>query len=722
MIMKKLWIVLLALIAFSSVRADEGMWMLPLLQQQKLSQMQALGLRIQASDIYNTDGSSLKDAVVHFGTGCTGEIISSQGLVLTNYHCGYSAIQSHSSTQHDYLTSGFWAASRQQELANPGLTVTLVKAIDDVTDYVKAALQRDEDSTAVLFLSSRYLNRLAVQKVGQETLISHPGMGVEIRPFFGGNRYYMFTTLTYRDVRLVGAPPSAIGKFGGETDNWSWPRQTCDFSLFRIYADAQGNPADYAESNVPLHPERWFPISLNGINENDFVMMIGFPGRTNRYFTPWEVAEKRDVDNAVVIAMRELRQNTLLEEMHNDPAVRIQYASKYASSANGYKRAKGSNRAIDTYHLIDLKNQEKDRLLAYGSSQGKPEYAEAVTLIEQIVSDRHDLALRRSLLQEAILNSVEFSSVPMPLDLQPVIAALEGKNADERKHQLQLLEGAYHRFADKNYSSAVDCHVAKVMIKAYRSRVVPRMQPTAFAVIDKKFHGDVDKYVDFLFHKSIFGSAANFRRFMAHPKAKTLRNDPMIVFASSVRDMRKSLDEAIRSFEGDYEEADRTYIRGIMEMEGENNLFPDANSTMRFAYGKVTGFSPNDSVHYVPFSTLDEVIRKENPDNNDFIVPARLKELYQKKDFGRYAAGDGKLHACFLANTHSTGGNSGSPVFNGDGKLVGINFDRTWEGVGGDILYNADQQRSIIVDIRYILFIIDKYADSKYIVDEMTLE
>ena len=711
--MKKLFLSVAAAILAFPVLADEGMWLLPLLKQQKFAEMQALGLRLSDQEVYSAEAPSLKDAVVRFGGGCTGEMISPDGLVLTNHHCGYSSIQRHSTLEHDYLTDGFWAMSRDKELPNPGLTVTFIDKIDDVTDYVRTELKKITDPNSMEFLSAKYLNGLAKAKVGEKFLQDNPGTEVEIKAFYGGNKYYMFTKKVYSDVRLVGAPPSSIGKFGADTDNWMWPRHTGDFSLFRVYADANGNPAPYSETNVPLRPKRWLKLSLKGVEENDYAMIMGFPGRTNKYYTSWEVAERRDIDNAVRINIRNLRQEAMLE----DPQVRIQYASKYAGSTNAYKNAIGSNWAINKRNFEQVKNDEQDRLIAWSKKMCEPAYPEALLTLEQIVNDRKDLRFRSWMLDEALSRGIEFSKVPT--DIETVCEALEGKDRSEQQKQVTQLERAFHRFADKDYAPMVDKKIAKVMLKEYRRLVAPKSQPAYFSVIDSKFKGDVDKFVDYLFDKSIYGSEKNFNAFKEHPSVKTLREDPMILFAQSVKDEKKALDKALADFDAGYAIAHRAYVKGLLAMYGDLASFPDANSTLRLTYGQVKGYSPRDCDYYGHQTTLDGVMEKEDSTNWEFVVSARLKELYQAGDFGPYKMPNGKMPVAFCATTHTTGGNSGSPVLNGQGELIGINFDRNWEGVGGDIQYLPDYQRSIIVDIRYVLFVIDKYAGAGYLLNEM---
>lgn len=717
--MKKILLSVLAAALSLPAVADEGMWLLPLLQRQKFPEMQALGLKLQDYDIYSPDSASLKDAVVIFGGGCTGEIVSPDGLLLTNHHCGYGQIQQHSTLEHDYLTDGFWATTREQELPNPGLTVTFIDKIEDVTDYVKKELEKDTDPQSMNFLSPKYLNGLAKAKVGEKFLQDNPGTEVEIKAFYGGNVYYMFTKKIYSDIRLVGAPPSSVGKFGADTDNWMWPRHTGDFSVFRVYADANGNPAEYSESNVPLRPKRWFKISVKGVEEDDYAMMMGFPGRTNKYYTSWEVAERRDIDNTVRINIRNLRQEVMLDEMLKDPSVRIQYASKYAGSTNAYKNAIGSNWAIKKRNFEQVKKEEQDRLIAWAQKNNESSYPEALSTLEQIVSDRKDLRFRSWMLEEAILRGIEFTKVPT--EVQSVSDALKGKDRNEQQKQIRLLDMAYHRFADKDYAPEVDKKIAKVMLKEYRRLVPAKSQPAYFSLIDKKFKGDVDRFVDYLFDKSIYGSEENFDKFKTRPSVKALEQDPMILFAKSVQEEKANLNAALADFDSGYALAHKEYVKGLLAMYQDKANFPDANFSLRLTYGQVKGYRPKDAVYYNCQTTLDGVMEKEDSTNWEFVVPSRLKALYEAKDFGRYQMPDGRMPVAFSATTHTTGGNSGSPVLNANGELIGINFDRNWEGVGGDIQYLPDYQRSIIVDIRYVLFLIDKYAGAGYLLEEMDL-
>ncbi len=721
--MKKIILTLAIGLFVSFAYADEGMWMLHLLKQQKLAEMQAMGLKLQDTDIYDPSGSSLKDAVVQFGRGCTGEVISSQGLVLTNHHCGYGEIQSHSTLENNYLETGFWAMSKAEELPNPGLTVTFIEKMEDVTEFVFKRLEEDKekDVDGVFFLSPNYLNSLARELVGVEYLAENKGVDVEIKPFHNGNQYYMFTRKMYSDIRLVGAPPSSIGKFGADTDNWTWPRHTGDFSLFRIYADKEGNPAEYSEDNVPLQPKRWLNISTKGVEENDFAMLIGFPGTTNKFYTSWEVKERRDIDNAVRINMREIRQEAMLEEMLRDPEINIQYASKYSGSTNAYKNAIGTNWAIGVRDFEEQKREQQDRLYNWAIENDKQEYVDALKTIKRIVEERADLRIRSWMINEGILRGVEFSKVPVS-SVDALIKALDDSDKAAEEIAIKQLEADYKDFFNKDYSSFVDRKVAKVILEEYVELVPYDNLPLALRAIYDEFDGDVYAYVDYLFETSIFGSHDNMKDFLSgNHDVEQLKNDPMVNFAKSVRDEFYQLRTELSAYDNPFNIARRNYLRGMLEMDGPYTYFPDANFTMRLSYGQVKGYEPRDCVYYGHQTTLGGVMEKEDPNNWEFVVHENLKELYETKDFGPYQMPNGQMPVDFAATTHTTGGNSGSPVMNGKGELIGINFDRNWEGVGGDIQFLPDYQRSIIVDIRYVLFIIDKFAGATHLIEEMDI-
>lgn len=722
MLIRKIGLALAISLIAMVVNADEGMWMLHLLKQQKLSEMQQMGLNLQDYDIYNPDGSSIKDAVVQFGGGCTGEVISSQGLVLTNHHCGYGQIQNHSSLENNYLEDGFWAMSLAEELPNPGLSVTFIDRIEDVTQFVKDALERDkdQDKDGVLYLSPSYLNKIAREKIGVSVLENSLGLEVEIKPFFEGNQYFMFVKKKYYDVRLVAAPPSSIGKFGADTDNWTWPRHTGDFSMFRIYADKDGNPAEFSADNVPLKPKRWLTISTKGTNENDFVMMMGFPGTTNKFYTSWEVEERRDIDNEIIINMRKVRQETMLEDMLSDPQVKIQYASKYSGSTNAYKRAIGSNWAINKRMFVDTKRQQQNKLKSWATNNNKTQYIDALEEIKSIIDQRAEYRSGSTYLTEAIIRGIEFTNVPTD-NARSLRAALEVGDNDNIHTLKQKLMDDYTLFANKDYNPEVDRKVSKAMITEYIKHIDKDQLPEYISSVYTNFDGDVNAYVDFIFDTSLFASKDNIDQFMSNPSIEQLDNDPMFNFSKSVKAKASELRDKQSSYNNAFSIARHKYLEGILEMDGLIAYAPDANLTIRLTYGQLKGYKPTDAVYYEHQTTLDGVMDKEDPDNWEFVVPQKLKELYNNSDYGIYAMQDGRMPVNFAASTHSTGGNSGSPVMDADGNLVGINFDRNWEGVGGDIQYLPDYQRSIIVDIRYVLFVIDKYMGATHLIEEMDI-
>lgn len=720
-ITRKVWLFTLIAGNFFPVFADEGMWPLPRIDEFYPS-MQKQGLALDVEEIYRPDSVSLKDAVVIFGNGCTGEVISSEGLILTNHHCGYSYIQQHSSLEHDLLTDGFWAKSREEELPNPGLTVKFIEKIEDVTEYVRTALAEDTADYSYNFLSADYLNELARKKAAGENSESVPGVLVEIKPFYGGNQYYMFTQRVYRDVRLVGTPPSSVGKFGADTDNWMWPRHTGDFSLFRVYTDKEGNPAPYSPENIPLRPKKFLRPSLNGVQENDFVMIMGFPGRTDHFMTPAEVMERAGIENAIRTEVREKRLQLMLECMLNNPEARIQYASKYASAANGYKSARGMNYMIRQQGLVALKRQQQQQLIGETQKSHGDEYKRAAETIDSLIDERKTVKMRQQYLQEALWNGIEASRIPTNFDR--LIDALEKNDPDTIRTELIRLENAYRKFADKNYNPEVDKTIAKAMLKLYARHIEPDRRPSFFRIIDKKYKGNIDRYVDDLFEKSIFGSEENFDRFKKRPSVRKLDADPMVGFARSVANERLAVNLINTAYERDLSRARQTYIRGLMEMEKEKGklTYPDANFTLRLTFGQIAPLSPADAVSYSWQTTMKGIMEKENPDNWEFIVPPYLKTLYENQDFGKYSLPDKRMPVAFIANTHTTGGNSGSPVLNARGELVGLGFDRNWEGISGDIQYNPTYQRTIAVDIRYVLFIIDKYAGAYWLIDEIFSE
>ena len=694
--------------------------MLPNLKQQNEVAMTELGLLIPTEEIYTPGGIALKDAVVHFGGGCTGEVISAEGLVLTNHHCGYRYIQQHSSVAHDYLTDGFWAMSRGEELPCKGLTITYIDEIMDVTDYVNAQLKTDPDPNGTNYLSPKYLATVAKRFAQAENIEMTPGRKLELKAFYGGNKYYLFVKTTYSDIRMVGAPPSSIGKFGADTDNWMWPRHTGDFSLFRIYADKNGQPAAYSPDNVPLQVKKHLTISLAGYREGDFTFIMGFPGRNWRYMISDEVEERMQTTNFMRHHVRDVRQKTLMEQMLKDDAVRIHYASKYASSANYWKNAIGMNEGLVRLKVLDTKRAQQEQLLARGRALNDNSYQQAFDQIRDIVKHRRPALYHQQAIQEALVTGLDFMRIP---NTAPLVAALKSKDKARIKAAADTLQTA----ADDYFASVpfpeVERMVGKKMLQTYMKYIPAEQRIGIFKVIDKRFKGDSDAFVDACFEHSIFGSKENFDKFIRKPSLYRIGADWMILFKYSITDGLLQTSIAMMDANRNYNAAHKVWVKGMMDMKqaAGTPIYPDANSTLRLTYGRVLPYRPADGVEYNYYTTLKGAMEKEDPDNWEFVVPAKLKQLYQAKDFGRYAMPDGEMPVCFIVNTDNTGGNSGSPVFNAKGELIGTGFDRNYEGLTGDIAFRPSSQRAACVDIRYTLFIIDKFAGASHLIKEMTI-
>lgn len=703
-----------------AAHADEGMWMLTDLKQQNAAVMQDLGLDIAIDKVYSPDNISLKDAVVHFGGGCTGEVISSEGLVLTNHHCGYGYIQQHSSVEHDYLTDGFWAMTREQELPCEGLNVTFIDRILDVTEYVQKQLKKSKDPDGTNYLSPSFLAGVAEKFAKKEHIRTDAFTTLELKPFYGSNKYYLFVKTSYKDVRMVGAPPSSIGKFGADTDNWMWPRHCGDFSIFRIYANKDGKPAEYSADNVPLKVKKHIAINLKGVKEGDFTFVMGFPGRNWRYMISDEVEERMQTTNFMRDTIRGVRLRVLGEEMAKDAHTRIQYAAKYASSANYWKNAIGMNEGLVRLKVLDRKKREQEQLLAFGDSIGNDSYRKAYETIKQIVAQRHEAVYHQQAIYEALMLGTEFYKVP---DTEALKAALESQKQEDIDEAVADLREAGKKFFNKDYSPEVDRKVSKQLIALY-ARLIPAAQRIdIFQTIDKDFQGNTDAFVDACFNQSIFRSPEALEAFLANPDAAQLENDLMVKYAASVRDGYQATSEAMQEETNAYNAAHKTWVAGMLQLKKAHGqpIYPDANSTLRLTYGKIGSYEPADGKEYLYYTTLKGVMEKEDPNNPEFVVPAKLKELYEKKDFGPYAMPDGRMPVCFATATDNTGGNSGSPVFNAQGELIGTGFDRNYEGLTGDIAYNPQLQRAACVDIRYTLFIIDKFAGAGHLLKEMTI-
>ena len=700
--------------------ADEGMWMLTDLKKQNAAVMYDMGLDISIDDVYSPDNISLKDAVVHFGGGCTGEVISAEGLVLTNHHCGYGYIQQHSSVEHDYLTDGFWAMTREQELPCEGLTITFIDKILDVTSYVKEQLKKDKDPEGLNYLSPSYLSKVAARFAKKEKIKTDEFTVLELKPFYGANKYYLFVKTVYKDIRMVGAPPSSIGKFGADTDNWMWPRHCGDFSIFRIYADKNGKPANYSATNVPLKVKKHIAINLKGVKEGDFTFVMGFPGRNWRYMISDEVEERMQTTNFMRDTIRGVRLRVLGEEMAKDAKTRIQYAAKYASSANYWKNAIGMNEGLVKLKVLDKKKEQQEHLLEYGRETGNNSYKEAFDAIRSIVAKRRNAVYHQQAIYEALMLGTEFYKVP---NTDALRNALEKNDKKAIKEETEKLKEAYKKFYNKDYNPEVDRKVSKQLIALYAKLIPAEQRISIFKQINENFGGNTDAFVDACFDKSIFRSQAALDAFLQNPDIKTLREDLMVQYSKSVKDGYDATSNAMKAETDAYNLAHKTWVAGMLELKTKNGtpVYPDANSTLRLSYGKIGSYEPADGVEYLYYTTLKGVMEKEDPNNPEFVVPAKLKELYENKDFGPYAMPDGRMPICFATGTDNTGGNSGSPVFNSKGELIGTGFDRNYEGLTGDIAYNPQLQRAACVDIRYTLFIIDKFAGAGHLIDEMTI-
>lgn len=711
----KRWLAAAAAVLFVApiAKADEGMWMVQFLKQQNLAKMQAMGMQMSAEDIYNPGKGSLVDAVVQFGGGCTGEIISSQGLVITNHHCGFGEIQNHSSVDHNYLRDGFYAPTLQSELPNPGLTVTIVEEIVDATDYLNSYIKAKGITDPLQYMRRAFLRKVAEQWYKENRGELTNGVNLDMAPFYEGNRYYLFVKKIYSDIRLVAAPPSCIGKFGADTDNWAWPRHSGDFSVFRIYTAPDGSPAEYAAENIPLNPKYYLKINSSGVQEDDFVMMMGFPGTTNHFYTPSEVVERRDIDNQIRIDLRKVRQETMWEEMMKDEAVNIQYAAKYQGSTNAYKNAIGTNWATNKMDFEGNKRAMGDKLRAYAKKVGKPEYAQAIDKIESMVAERAKLRALSKIYDEGLNRAVETMRAPL-------LTEKEFANTEPDKFMKQL-----DNYFNKDYNIAVDKKVTKAMLTAVLD-YIQKVQGTetlpvelAAPAIAKALleRGELDK----VFDNSLYQNREKLQQILKGKTYNDYASDPLVALAMATHNDIATISKALAEYDRDFAFARKTMLQGMLEMEGEMNLWPDANLTLRYTFGRVKGYSPRDNVYYGHQTTMEGIMEKWDDNSPEFYLLPKVVEIYKAKDFGKLALANGKMPVDFISTTHSTGGNSGSPLVNGRGELVGINFDRNWEGVGGDIQYLPDYQRSIIVDARYLLLVLDKYLGAQRLLDEVDI-
>lgn len=709
---KSLLILFLAIFFASTSFADEGMWIPSLLGQQKLDDMMKKGLKLSAEDIYSINQSSLKDAIVMFGRGCTGAIVSEEGLLLTNHHCGFGSIQKHSAIEHDYLTDGFWAMSREEELPNPGLTVTLLIRMEDVTEKVLAVIKEGMNEEA----RQKAIDEVAKQLVQEATANTH--YAAEVKPIFNGNQYFLYVNEIFRDVRLVGAPPSAIGNFGGDTDNWMWPRHTGDFSVFRIYADSANKPADYAKSNVPYKPGKALNVSLKGVDRGDFTMVYGYPASTRQYLPSYMVDLIAFQSNPVKIAVRRLKLDIMGSAMNADPQVRIQYASKYAGVANAWKKWLGESKGLNRFDAVEKKQAFEKDFQTWADAEN-PSYSGILPAYRRLVEE----------LQPFQLWADQFSEGPWSLDAVRLAAGyrnlvnLEKPTEEELKKETDRLKNGIPGFF-KDYDLPTDKKLFIALLDHFRKSVSADEWPHIYSEISSRFGGDINAYADWVYDESIFVDKTRLEEMLAGysvKKAKKVASDPMYqVMMSFYNKFLTNYTNPYQKLMIAQDSLQRVYMKAIMEMENDRILLADANFTLRVSYGVVNDYIPQDGVYYDYQTTLEGIMEKNNPEIYDYRVPEKLSELFHNKDYGPYGT-NGTMNVCFTAANHTTGGNSGSPVLNAHGELIGLNFDRNWEGTMSDIMYDPQMCRNIVLDIRYCLFIIDKYAGAGHLVEEMEL-
>lgn len=714
--MKKLFF--LCLLAYlcgqKAGRADEGMWLPMFIDRLNYADMQKMGLKLTPQEIYSVNNASLKDAIILFGRGCTGEIISSQGLILTNHHCGYGAIQSKSTVEKDYLTDGFWAMNMKEELPIGDLSVKFLIRIEDVTQKVLSGLQ------AKLTEKQRLAKVEELCAKIEKEATKDNGYDAVVKSFFEGNEYYLIVYQTYSDVRLVGAPPSSLGRYGADTDNWMWPRHKADFCLFRVYTAPDGSPAPYSDKNIPMKPKHSLPVSIKGVKNGDFTMIVGYPGTTERYLTSYGIEMYANQSYPARIKAREMKLAIMREDMEASPEVRIKYSSKYASISNYWKNFIGTVKALNKLKVADKKRHLESQFEAWimANNERKEKYGSVLITIKEAYAELRKTNLARTYFSESIMGcealvfSRRFTSLQTLLKEKPL-------NADGLKAKTAELRDAAEKFY-KDYSKPTDMKLTAAMLKMFYEEVPKNQQAPYFLKLAAKYKYDFNKLSAYLFSKSIFGDLNTVNSFLDAPKAKTLESDALLFLINAFVQQNNVVSETWAVQNEKLSLGKRLLVAGIHEMLPDQKFYPDANQTMRLTYGKVQDYYPANAVHYNYYTTLEGVMQKEDPDNWEFTVPGRMKELYNSKDYGVYGS-NGEMIVNFISNTDITGGNSGSPVLDARGNLIGLAFDGNWEAMSGNILFEPELQRTINVDIRYVLFIIDKFAGAKNLIAEMQI-
>ena len=707
--MKRLLAIVAALGLALTASADEGMWLLPLLQKMNGKALREAGCKLTPDEIYSVNHSSLKDAIVHFGGGCTGEIISAEGLLVTNHHCGYSSIQALSTDEHNYLMDGYWAMTRDGELPAKGLSVTFLQSMTDVTDVLEKAEKKIRKKvTDQAQVDS--LMKLERQALVDKALKGNKNCDARFTTFYNDNFTYLIVSKTYRDIRFVGAPPASVGKFGGETDNWMWPRHTGDFSMFRVYAGPDNEPAEYSPENRPYKTKNYLKISLAGAKEGDFTMIMGYPGRTQRFQTAAQLQHMIE-DQRISIDARTVRQDIRWEAMCADPSVQLKYANKYASSANGWKKWQGEELAFEKLGIIPRQKQKERDFQAWveKNTERKAAYGDALSQIENAVNASAEADKAVTLLSEA----------PYRIELVGLAGRLT-QAVSRQGQDAKVLEGLKPAYRD--YVPELDRKEAVALLEFFRQRADQEDYLKSLGVdFDDFATMNIPAYVDYLFDESAFTAYDKVAALVEAGDWDKVWDDPAVRLFNSIMTEVMERYPAMLSGQDDLAAGSKAFTKGLLEWEKGKPSYPDANSTMRLTYGHVLSYSPKDAVLYKHYSTVKGVLEKEDPTNPEFIVPAKLKSLIEAKDFGRYAdPADGLVHACFLTNNDITGGNSGSPVLNAKGELIGLAFDGNWESMSSDVMFEPDLQRCICVDIRYVLFLVEKLGGASHIIKELT--